>query len=164
MKTIILTNVGKGQLSSLDKVNPVVSIRDKYSSAAVVPGTPDRRVLHLCFFAIDHMPSVADQDKLSKDNVRDIINLIKLSADEGKEKIYFQCSEGRIRSYTLATVLVDIHSFTDEGILALKDITIHYSNKDSIIKKGIIDRKTADLIERYVKELNKEHQESCVNV
>lgn len=164
MKTIVLTNVGKGQLSSLDKVNPVVSIRDKYSSAVVVPGTTDRRVLHLCFFAIDHMPSVADQDKLSKDNVRDIINLIKLSADEGKEKIYFQCSEGRIRSYTLATMLANIHSFTDEGILALKDITVRYSNKDSLIKKGITDEKTAALIEQYVEELNKEHQESCVNV
>jgi len=164
MKKIVLTNVGKGQLSSLDVVNPVVSIRDKYSWGAAVPGTPNRRVLHLCFFAIDHMPSVADQDKLSKDNVRDIINLIKLSADEGKEKIYFQCSEGRIRSYTLATMLANIHSFTDEGILSLKDITVRYSNKDSLIKKGITDEKTAALIEQYVEELNKEHQESCVNV
>ena len=164
MKTIVLTNVGKGQLSSLDKVNPVVSIRDKYSPEATIPGDRDRRVLRLCFSTLDHMVSVSDDSKLSKDNVRDIINLIKLSADEGKEKIYFQCSEGRIRSYTLATMLANIHSFTDEGILALKDITVHYSNKDSLIKKGITDENTAVLIEQYVEELNKEHQESCVNV
>lgn len=160
MNKILLTNIGKHQLKDLDDTVPVVSIRDKYSSQADIPNSKNRRVLHLCFFAADHMSPASEEDFISKDDVMNVISLIKLSADEGKDKIYFQCTEGRIRSYTLAAILPELHSFSEEGISALKDIEVRYSNKDSAIKQGTLDNVTANRIDRFVEEHNKELKET----
>lgn len=160
MKNILLTNVSRGQISTLNPTKPVITIRDKYSAPAVIPNEKNRRVLPLCFFASEHLASVSDDDCLSKDDVRNIIELIKLSADEGQDKIYFQCGEGRIRSYTLATDIVNFHRYSDEGIKALKGIDLKYCNKDSVIKKGIEDRDVARRLRNYLEELNEEFQES----
>ncbi len=160
MTTVKLTNVGKQQVATLNPTKPVISIRDKYSSAAVIPNEKNRRVLRLCFFASEHLASVHEDDCLSKDDVKNIIEFIKLSAEEGQDKIYFQCGEGRIRSYTLATDIVNFHRYSDEGIKALKGIDLSYCNKDSVIKKGIEDLDVARRLRNYLEELNEEFQES----
>lgn len=160
MTTVKLTNVGKQQVATLNPTSPVISICDKYSSPAVIPNESNRRILRLTFFTMDHMPSVDEDDCLSKDQVRDIINFIKLSAQEGHDKIYLQCGEGRIRSYTLASGIANYHRYSDEGIIALNGIVLEYCNKDSVIKQGIEDRKTANRLFNYLEDLNKEIQET----
>lgn len=160
MPKILLTNIGKPQLTKVSKDYPVISIRDKYSSVAEIPNKEKRRVLHLCFFASDYMPSVADQDQISKEDVANIIALIKLAAEEGHEKVYVQCGEGRIRSYTLARTITYYHQISDEGILALKGIEVEYCNKESAYHRGIIDRSISSRVESFLEELNNEFRES----
>lgn len=159
MTTIRLTNIGIKQLTELDMNVPVVSIRDKYSSQATIPNINKRKVAYLCFSAIDHL-SYTEGHVISKEDVKSVINLIKKAAEENKEKIYFQCTEGRIRSYTLANAFYEISCFSDEGILELTGIKLEYCNKDSALKAGIIDKGTYNRIHEIIDELNKEYQES----
>lgn len=168
MKTIKLMNIAKSQLQHVDTKCPVVSISDVYSSPAAIPGSKvkpiPRDVVYADFFALDHFPEDTDESKgLNKETVKNIIDLIKRTANTDHDKIYFQCGEGRIRSYTLASELAFLQTYSDDGIRGLENINLKYSSEESDIKKGITDVRTARLLIKHVEELNKEHLESKEN-
>lgn len=147
-RTIRFTNIGKNQLSKLNKNVPVISIRDKYSNFVDIPNEKNREVLRLTFFAGDHMVTTPE-NLFSKNDALCVLAFISKQLDAGEEQIYIQCGEGRIRSYTLVNEIC----YSDLSDIFGEDVRFKMDTSESNFKRGVIDRVTARNFSNYAEEV-----------
>lgn len=138
IRTLNFVNVGKKDITNVDKNAPVVSVRDKYSDYAVIPNASKRDILHLCFFPGDHI-NTSEENLLTKNQVLCLLAFVSQQLDKGVEKIYVQCGEGRIRSYTLVTELC----YSDVSSIYGENVRFNHDKAGSTFPNGVIDRVTA---------------------
>lgn len=138
LNTILVTNIAKTQLSKLNQNYPVISITDRYTPRPEIPNPKNKRdILYLVFSPGDHFET-DEKNLLSLKQTFDIIEFVKQQFEKKVEKIYIQCGEGRIRSYTLANA---IYRYLDEPFLK-EGYNVQHCTKESAIKTGSIDRTT----------------------
>jgi hypothetical protein len=132
-----LLNVGKDRLATIPKDAPLVSISDAYSSSPTIPNQQNRPVLFLSFFPGDHFHNDIDPERLfTKEKAEELVTFCEEHRKAGAEAIYMQCGEGRIRSYTLCTVINEMEGYS-------------HDHANSSFRTGVIDRVTA----RYLGEV-----------
>lgn len=139
-----LLNVGKDRIKDIPEDAPIVSIGDVYSSPINIPNAANRPLLVLSFFPGDHFHNDVAADRLfTKDKGEQLVAFCEEHRKAGVEAIYIQCGEGRIRSYTLCTVLSSIEGY-------------RHDHANSSFQRGIIDLKTAHVLGSVVDALNQE--------
>lgn len=148
IRTIRFTNIGKNQLSNLDKDVPVISIRDKYSDYPVIPNASKREILRLTFFPGDHIQTSED-NLFSKNDALCVLAFISRQIDAGRDKIYIQCGEGRIRSYTLVNEIC----YSEVSEIFGDNFHFKMDTTESNFPRGIIDRVTARNFSQYAEEV-----------
>lgn len=124
-----LINISKGRLQDIDPSAPVISITDRYSSGVSIPGKDQRPLLQVRFFPRDYAPELAEEHCMTAEIADSIIKFTEDQRKAGHKVIYVQCGEGRIRSYTVTTLLEELDGF-------IRD-TPH-----CCIRSGVMDRYT----------------------
>lgn len=132
METLRLTNIGKHHLPNIPHDAPLISITDRYSMAPVIPNRDKRPVLFATFFPGDHLTSTERHEGMTPDLARKIVKFVEENRD--KKHIFVQCGEGRIRSWTICSVL--------ERML---DFTVHDTER-ATIKQGMVDKYTHNIL------------------
>ncbi len=138
---IRLVNISKAKAKTLKVNDPIVSISDIYDRDTIhFPNEHIRPILHVEFFPGDHMVACAEENMMTDAKAKSILDFVLAQRDAGAETIYFQCGEGRIRSYTCCDVL----SFMDGFI---------HDHESSCIKRGILDLHTARILSKQTDQL-----------
>lgn len=144
-----LINISKGRLQNVDPKAPVISITDRYSNGVAIPGKDQRPLLQVEFFPRDHAPEIAEDRCMTAEMADSIIKFAEDQRKAGHKVIYVQCGEGRIRSYTIVTLLEELDGF-------IRD------TDQCCIKSGIMDRYTqrimGDRVDVYKESLEAEEE------
>lgn len=136
-----LVNISKGRVSRVDHNAPLVSISDAYTLPPEIPNRDKRPLLLLEFFPGDHAtPNESRERLMTAEKASLLINFIEAQRKAGAEVIYFQCGEGRIRSYTLATCAWRYL----EGY--------RHDTANACVSQGIIDRYTFNMAARAMED------------
>lgn len=134
-----LTNIGKHQVQDIPRDAPLISIFDKYSYPAQIPNEKDRPVLRLNFFPGDHLDANERHEGMTPEIARQVIDFVQDNREQGH--IYVQCGEGRIRSWTICSVLSRQLDF------------ILHDTEISAIKSGNVDRWTHSVLRSTIVEM-----------
>ncbi len=103
VKKITVRNIGKNKFDNQSRSCPVISISDRYSSGACIPGSKaGRNILYLDFFPGDHFEN--KELCITEEHAKQIREFILALPDDTTE-LLVNCGEGKIRSYTVCTVL-----------------------------------------------------------
>lgn len=133
---IRLVNISKARALALEVNDPIVSISDIYDTSPLdLPHKDTRPFLRVEFFPGDYIESISAENKMTDAKAKSIVDFVIAQRDTGAEVIYFQCGEGRIRSYTCCDVLAMIDGFT-------------HDHGSSCIKQGILDIHTARILSK----------------
>ncbi|MCY1300586.1 hypothetical protein D9M68_19750 [compost metagenome] len=133
-----LLNIGKDRLNKIPKDAPLVSISDAYSSAPEIPNRQNRPILFLSFFPGDHFQENTDPERLfTKEKGQQVVAFCEEHRKAGADAIYIQCGEGRIRSYTLCTLINQMEGY-------------QHDHANSSVQRGVIDRVTARMLGEVV--------------
>lgn len=137
-----LTNIGKHQVPNIPHHAPLITISDKYSYPPPIPNEKNRPVLRLDFFPGDHLDANEKDEAIKPEQVRKLVEFVQDNREAGH--IYVQCGEGRIRSWTICSVL------SRQLDLVLHDTEI------SAIKNGNVDRWTHNVLRTVLTEMQSE--------
>lgn len=146
--TVRLINISKKRVGDIDKNAPLISINDYYSEPPAIPNRDNRPLLFSTFFPGDHAMSSDDKERLmTAERAQKIIEFCIAQRNDGHEAIYVQCGEGRIRSYTVCTVLEDY----------LHGDVFEHDRENACIKHGIVDRYTFHMMRPVIDGYGKDH-------
>lgn len=134
-----LINIGRDYLKDIPKDAPVVSIRDAYTDGADIPNADSRPILRLSFFPGDALAGMdIDPERMfTVEKGEQLVAFCEEQRKAGADAIYIQCGEGRIRSYTLCSIVG-----TMEGYM--------HDRGESTFPQGTIDRVTARILNSIV--------------
>ncbi|MNO25622.1 hypothetical protein D3C76_154640 [compost metagenome] len=128
-----LVNISKGRVQQIDHKAPLISICDRYSTPAAIPGRGQRPLLLLEFFPADHAPEISKEHLMTEAKADAVIKFVEEQREAGHEVIYVNCGEGRVRSYSVCAALESLEGF-------------HHDHANACIKQGILDRYTFNLL------------------
>lgn len=140
--TIRVINISKQRVQSVDVNTPIISICDPRGIPPQIPNRENRPLLLLEFYPADHaMPEDRPEEKMTEAKTKRIVDFVKAQKEAGHERIFVQCGEGRIRSFTICTMLEDY----------MEDV--QHDREEACIKEGIIDRYTRNIMKSYLRKV-----------
>jgi len=128
-----VVNISKKRVFELPSDAPLISISDAYSVGVAIPNEKNRPLLKLEFFPRDHAPEISEDRCMTQERAEKIFAFVEEQVAAGAEVIYVQCTEGRVRSFTICATVGQLEGVT-------------HDHASSCIKSGILDRYTCNIL------------------
>lgn len=124
-----VVNISRKRVAEIPNTAPLISISDAYSVGVSIPNEKNRPLLKLEFFPRDHAPEISEDRCMTQERAEKIFAFVEEQVAAGAEVVYVQCTEGRVRSFTICAIVSQLEN-------------VDHDHDSSCIKSGILDRYT----------------------